>query len=111
MKKLFAVTLLLLVSTTAHADIAVQSEDGHLLWASQCASSYQFSYFDSHNIQRACVESTDAVPLAQFVALARDHDCYGQVRVDSGIIRDGVLYANTIAKVWGCHDGRGQEFP
>ena len=109
MKKLLGVTLLFLVSTMTHADIAVQSEDGHLFWASECASNYKFSYFDSNRIQRACVESTETVSIERFVTLSKDYDCYGQVRVDSGVIRAGVLYANEITKVWGCHDGR-QEF-
>ena len=110
MKKLIAVTLLFLFSATAHADVVVAAEDGHLYWSSDCASSYKFSYFDSNHIQRACVVATDSVPLKHFVTLARENDCYGQVRVDSGLIREGVLYANEISKVWGCPEGGSEDF-
>ena len=109
MKKLLGVTLFFLVATAAHAEVKVEYEDGHVFWSSECANNYKFSYFDSNRIQRACIESTDAVPVEKFIALSRDHDCIGQVRVDSGVIRDGILYADSVAQVWGCVGGQGIE--
>lgn len=110
MRKLLGVILLFLVSSVTHADIAVEAEDGHVFWASECANNYKFSYFDSHRIQRACIESTSSVPVEKFIALSRDHDCIGQVRVDSGVIRNGHLYADAVAQVWGCTGGQSSEF-
>ena len=104
MKRLLGVTLLFLFSSMAYADIPVEAEDGRLLWADECASSYKFSYFATNRIQRACIESTETVSIERFVLLARMHDCFGQVRVDYGTIRDGVLYASEITEVRGCHD-------
>lgn len=109
MKKLLGVILLFLVSGVTHADIAVEAEDGHVFWASECANNYKFSYFDTDGIQRACIESTSNVSVEKFIALSRDHDCIGQVRVDSGVIRGGNLYADAVAQVWGCGGGRGFE--
>ena len=110
MKKLLGVTLFFLVSSVAHADIAVEYEDGHVFWASECANNYKFSYFGYDHIQRACIESTDAVSVEKFIAFSRDHDCFGQVRVDSGVIRDGILYADAIARVQGCEGRHDQDF-
>ena len=104
MKKLVGVTLLFLLSNLTYADIPVEAEEGRLLWAGECASNYKFSYFATDRIQRACIESTEAVPIERFVLYARMHDCFGQVRVDHGTIRDGVLYASEITQVRGCHD-------
>ena len=42
------------------------------------------------------------VTLKDFLSTSRHTDCWWQVRVVTGLIRDGALYADSIEEVWGC---------
>lgn len=76
MNKLLGATLLLF-SAISSAEISVEAQDGHLFWSGKCATKYKFSYFDSTHIRRACVASTEAVPIEKLVTLSKDYDCIG----------------------------------
>ncbi len=105
MKELALILAVFFVSMPSHAAVTVEYEKGRVLYSGSCASKYVFSYLDGSRLQHPCIGTTDTVSLESFLRTSR-HGRRKQVRVNQGIIEDGVLYASDIEEVFGSRGGR-----
>ncbi len=93
------------VSIPSYATVTVEYEEGRVLNSGSCASKYAFSYLDGGRLQHPCIGTTDAVSLESFLRTSR-LSRRKKVRVNQGIIEDGVLYASDIEEVFGSRGGK-----
>lgn len=89
-------------STNALAESTIEYMDGRVLYSGRCTDHYVFSYFDGRRLQSPCIADSASVTLDDFLFTSSNTDCDQHVRVVSGTIRDGRLYADRIEEVWGC---------
>jgi hypothetical protein len=89
-------------STSTLAASTIEYMDGYVLYSGRCTNRYVFSYFDGRRLQSPCIADSASVTLEDFLFTSRLTDCEPQVRVVSGTIRDGRLYADGIEEIWGC---------
>ncbi len=89
-------------STNALAASTIEYMDGSVLYSGRCTDHYVFSYFDGRRLQSPCIANSASVTLDDFLFTSSNTDCDQHVRVVSGTIRDGRLYADRIEEVWGC---------
>ena len=102
MKKLALILAIFFVSMPSQAALTVENIEGRVFYSGSCASKYVFSYLDGGQRQRPCIGTTDTVSLEKFVRTSQLSECRTKVRVNQGIIEDGVLYASDIEEVLGC---------
>ena len=105
MKDLALILGVFFVSIPSYAAVTVEYEEGRMLYSGSCASKYVFSYLDGDRLQHPCIGTTDTVSLEDFLRTSR-HSRRKNVRVNQGIIEDGVLYASDIEEVFGSRGGR-----
>ncbi len=93
---------LLFAMTPAFAADDVVRALGYVIYSGSCAQGYAFSYFDGSRLQLHCIADSETVTVRDMVASSRGTDCGSQLRVVSGNVEDGILYAREIAEVHGC---------
>ena len=89
-------------SVKAFAVSMIEHTDGRVVYSRNCGSEYIFSYFDGSRLQMPCIEDSASVTIKDFLFKSRNTECQPQLRVVSGTVRDGRLYADRIEEVRGC---------
>ena len=89
-------------SVKAFAVSMIEHTDGRVVYSRNCGSNYVFSYFDGSRLQSPCIEDSTSVTIKDFIFKSRNTECEPQLRVVSGTVRDGRLYADRIEEVRGC---------
>ncbi len=89
-------------STNTLAESTIEYMDGSVLYSGRCTNRYVFSYFDGRRLQSPCIADSASVTFEDFLFTSSNTDCEPRVRVVSGTIRNGRLYADGIEEIWGC---------